>query len=362
VNTSRPCPGTTPILHVVRARCVSPAPGPTGVSTEPVRDAAADFLASLNPEQRERTTYPVDDDEWRKWMNQHFYVRQGVSFEEMNTGQRESAIALFRASLSAGGLQTTRDIMRLNHTLAELNDDNFDEYGEWLYWITVMGEPSATDPWGWQLDGHHLVINYFVLGDQVVMTPTFMGSEPVTATSGRYAGTTVLHEEQDLGRAMINALSEEQRRTAIVETSKTGNHNVSEAFRDNLDLDFIGIRARELTPDQRERLIDLIGEYVGKMRDGHARVKMEEVRQHIEDTWFAWIGETGPESAFYYRIQSPVILIEFDHQVPIALRDLPRGVPTRQHIHSVVRTPNGNDYGKDLLRQHYGEHDHAHSH
>jgi hypothetical protein len=28
----------------------------------------------------------------------------------------------------------------------------------------------------------------------------------------------------------------------------------------------------------------------------------------------------------------------------------------------VVRTPNGNDYGKDLLRQHYAHHDHAHHH
>ena len=67
--------------------------------------------------------------------------------------------------------------MRLNQTLGELNN-NFEEYGEWLYWITVMGTPADKEPWGWQLDGHRPVINYFVLGDQVVMTPTFMGSEP----------------------------------------------------------------------------------------------------------------------------------------------------------------------------------------
>ena len=47
---------------------------------------------------------------------------------------------------------------------------------------TVMGTPSATEPWGWQFDGHHAVINYFVLGDQVVMSPHFAGSEPVIAT------------------------------------------------------------------------------------------------------------------------------------------------------------------------------------
>jgi len=32
--------------------------------------------------------------------------------------------------------------------------------------------------------------------------------------------------------------------------------------------------------------------------------------------------------------------------------------PNRQHIHCVVRTPNGNDYGKDILRQHYQAHPH----
>ena len=102
----------------------------TGVSTEPVRKAAEAFLASLTPEQRAKTAFPVDDPEWRKWMNQHFYVRQGVSFKEMSEAQREAAFGLLRASLSAKGLQQSRDIMRLNHTLGELNNNNFEEYGE----------------------------------------------------------------------------------------------------------------------------------------------------------------------------------------------------------------------------------------
>ena len=92
----------------------------------------------------------------------------------MTEGQRELAFNLLNASLSADGLKQTRDIMKLNGTLAELTQ-RFEEYGQWLYWITIMGEPSATKPWGWQLDGHHVVINYFVLGDQVVMSPVFMG-------------------------------------------------------------------------------------------------------------------------------------------------------------------------------------------
>ena len=334
----------------------------TGVSTVPVRQAAEAFLATLTSEQRARTVFAVDDSEWRQWMNQHFYIRQGTSFKEMTEAQREAAFALLRASLSAKGLQQSRDIMRLNHTLGELNNNNFEEYGEWLYWITVMGAPSDKEPWGWQLDGHHLIINYFVLGDQVVMTPTFMGSEPVTAPSGTYQGTTVLQDEQRKGLALINALDDAQRNKAIIAVSKTGNQNVGEAFKDNLVLDYAGIRAAELTAQQQEQLLDLIGEYVRNMRDGHAQVKMDEVRQHLDEIRFAWIGETGPNSVFYYRIHSPVVLIEFDHQTPVALRYLERGKPTREHIHTVIRTPNGNDYGKDLLQQHYQQHPHPHTH
>jgi hypothetical protein len=96
------------------------------------------------------------------------------------------------------------------------------------------------------------------------------------------------------------------------------------------------------------------------MDDGHAKVKMDEVMWHHEQTHFAWIGGSEPDSVFYYRIHSPVILIEFDHQSPANLRKFAKDqLPTRQHIHCVVRTPNGNDYGKDLLRQHYLAHVHV---
>src|SRR5262249_33740831 len=145
----------------------------SGVSTEPVRKAAERFLGILTDEQRKKTIFAVDDPEWRKWMNQHFYVRQGVSFKEMTDAQREVAFSMLRAALSARGLRLTRDIMKLNETLGELNNNDFVQYGEFLYYITVMGKPSDTEPWGFQLDGHHAIINYFVLGDQVVMSPFF---------------------------------------------------------------------------------------------------------------------------------------------------------------------------------------------
>lgn len=333
----------------------TPAPGlfpvrSSGVSTTPVRNAAEAFLGSLTEEQRKPTVYAVDDQEWQKWSNVHFYKRQGIGFIDMNERQRELAFALLHAGLSAKGLAKTRDIMRLNYSLAEIAND-FKELGEWLYYITIMGEPSATKPWGWQLDGHHVIINYFVLGDQVVMTPTFMGSEPVRAESGKYKDTVVMQEEQNKGLALMGALEEPQRKKAAIETSKTGNNNLSEAFKDNIVLDYAGIRASEFSAKQKKLLLDLVQEYVGNMDDGHARVRMEEVRKHLDATYFAWIGPSDPNAVFYYRVHSPVILIEFDHQRPVFMPG-PR-VPFRQHIHTVVRTPNGNDYGKDLLRQHY---------
>jgi len=332
----------------------------TGVSTEPVVRAAGRFLESLSADQRRKTVFAHDDMEWRKWANQHIYARQGISLDEMTGAQREAAFAMLAASLSAKGLQLTRDIMHLNETLGELNGHNFVEFGEGKYWVSVMGEPSATEPWGWQLDGHHLNLNYFVLGDQVVMTPAFWGSEPAVAESGKYAGTKILQDEQGRGLAMVRALTPQQREAAILETSKRGNNILAQAFSDNIVLDYAGVRASSFSDVQKRQFLDLIGLYVGNMRDGHARVRMSEVEARLGDTYFAWIGGTADDSVYYYRVHSPVILIEFDHETPVGLRHMyPAGVPYREHIHSVVRTPNGNDYGKDLLRQHYAQHPHG---
>jgi predicted nuclease of restriction endonuclease-like (RecB) superfamily len=332
---------------------------PTGVSTELVRSAAQNFIASLTSVQLARSLFPVEDIQWRKWMNQHFYVRQGISFQEMTETQRELAFELMRASLSTRGFELTRNVMRLNETLAELaNDHEF--LGEWLYFITIMGRPSATEPWGWQLSGHHAIVNFFVLGDQVVMTPLFLGSEPVKAPSGKFKGVEVLQQEQKDGLQMVRALTGPQQQKAILNFSKTGNNNLTEAFKDNVVLEYAGIQANALEGAARKQLRDLAQLYVCNMDDGHSRVKMSEVEKHIDDTWFAWIGGTQDNSVFYYRIQSPVILIEFDHQRPANLARLAKDPkqPTQQHIHCVVRTPNGNDYGKDLLRQHYLAHPH----
>lgn len=334
---------------------------PTGISTAPVLEAAQGLLESLTEPQRKAISFAVDDKEWRTWSNMHRTPRQGVSLADMNPSQREAAFQLLRQSLSAKGYQNAQDIMRLNHHLAELVN-NFDEYGEHLYWFSIMGEPSATKPWGWQLDGHHLIINYFVLGDQIVMTPTFMGSEPVKAESGKYASTKILESEQNQGLALMQSLSPELQKQALL-GDKAARNNQAELLKDNLVLPFEGVAAKQLSEAQRNQLLVLIEQYVNNMKEGHAKVRMDEVRQHLDNTYFAWRGGIDTDAIFYYRIHSPVILIEFDHQAPIALPG-DRDKATRRHIHTVVRTPNGNDYGKDLLRQHYEAtaHDKTHGH
>jgi hypothetical protein len=100
-------------------------------------------------------------------------------------------------------------------------------------------------------------------------------------------------------------------------------------------------------------LIDVLRVYTGRLRAGHSEVRLAEIRRYLDETYFAWIGTCDENSPFYYRIHSPVVMIEFDHQAGIALDN---DVPSRNHIHTLVRTPNGNDYGKDLLRQHYALH------
>ena len=123
-------------------------------------------------------------------------------------------------------------------------------------------------------------------------------------------------------------------------------------------LDYAGVGASTFSKTQKDMLISLIKLYVDNLKEGHAKVKMSEVEKYIDKTYFSWIGGGDENSVYYYRVHSPVILIEFDHQRPVATQKLYGSTPSRQHIHAVVRTPNGNDYGKDLLKQHYKEHKH----
>jgi hypothetical protein len=332
---------------------------PTGISTQPITDAASAFLASLPDDVRRVAQLPIDATEWRTWSNiSPFLMRHGVLLDDLSEAQRQAGLRIIQASLSAAGYETARNVMRLNDTIRELTGA-WQEYGEFVYFLTIFGEPSLTAPWGWQLDGHHCNLNCFVLNDQLVLTPAFLGSEPVYAESGRHAGTRVFELEERRGLELMRALNPSQQsramRSGLSSEVPPGrevieNHIRGGAQQDNLQLAYDGICYTELEADQQQRLLELVQVYTGRIRPGHDLIKLEEVKRHLNQTWFVWYGGTADDSVFYYRVHSPVVLIEFDHQSGIVFDN---DAPARIHIHTVVRTPNGNDYGKDLLRQHY---------
>ncbi|MCE2457849.1 MAG: DUF3500 domain-containing protein [Dehalococcoidia bacterium] len=329
----------------------------TGLSNEAVKRAADAWLDCVDPGQRDSALFSVDSDAWRRWSNIHvFLMRHGAMMEDMTEGQRDLAFDLLRESFSPSGFKLARNIMKLNESIREITGSD-DELGEWLYWLSVLGEPSLDEPWGWQFDGHHLNVNCFLLGGQMVMTPMFMGSEPVAVDIGKHAGTRVFQAEEGTALNLARTLSAEQRSKAIV-SNDVPPGVFTGAFRDNFEMRYEGIKFDELSSRQQALMFDLIGTYINRMRSDHAELRMEEIREHLDETQFAWMGGTDEDSVFYYRVHSPVVLIEFDHQGGIFLDN---DEPTRNHIHTVVRTPNGNDYGKDLLRQHREQVNH-HSH
>ena len=328
----------------------------TGISLAPLMEAARAFLAALTAQQRKAASFAIGDEAWRKWSNIHpWLMRHGICLADLDSAQRNAALALMRETLSAAGYRSARDIMRLNEHALEITGKP-EEYGEWFYWVGIFGAPAPDAPWGWQIDGHHLNINCFVLGGQLVLTPNFMGSEPVLARFGKYKGTRVFAAEEEQGYALMRALSPEERQRATV-GKDLPSELLTAAFNDNRRIDPAGIRFDELPAEGRERLEALLATYTGRIRPGHAEIRYAEVKRHLNETHFAWIGPFDDASPFYYRILSPVMLVEFDHQSGIIYDN---DTPSRDHIHTVIRTPNGNDYGKDLLRQHYVERDHSH--
>jgi Protein of unknown function (DUF3500) len=319
----------------------------TGAPIQALSDAAIEFLLSLDAKQRATVRFDVEGEVWRTWSNIHRnLMRHGLCMAELSDRQRELAYGVLSAGVGARAYETARNVMKLNEHLGELTGLP-EEFGELYYWISIFGEPSMDMPWGFQFDGHHCNINCFVLGDQMVLSPMLLGSEPVQAESGMYKGTTVLREEEAKGWAFMDGLTPKQRAKAVIGMDLPFDGYAS-GFKDNIVVPYDGLSVLAMTPAQRQQFTDLIALYTDRLPPEHASLRFNEVRQHLAQTVFAWIGEFDPVSPFYYRIYNPVIFIEFYHQPGVAL---PNTGYSRRHAHALVRTPNGNDYGRELLRQ-----------
>jgi len=340
--------------------------GETGANHQGAVDAAQAFLAALSDNERMCTQMPIDSDEWRKWTNAFtMWPPLGVRLERISETKRNLVLELMRESLSEEGYESARNCMRLNGALGELIDLYTDTLTEFAYNFLVFGEPSATEPWGWQLMGHHVDINCVFIGSQLVLAPVFLGAEPNFALDGTYAGTRVLDLETDKGLAFRRSLTESQADAFLLSGTLlakdlpeelagpfNGRH-VGGAGRDNQIQPYEGIKGSELSSDQQGLLLDLIDVYLGRLPGVHADAKRRHVENHLDETRFCWRGGHDDVAAFYYRIHSPVLWVEYDNHPGIFLDN---EEPERFHIHTIVREPNGNDYGKDLLAEHYAAH------
>jgi hypothetical protein len=335
---------------------------PEGAPAQAVITAVNALLGRLSPEQRARMSFPVDSAMWRNWQNTELYVEDyGLRLEEVSPELREATMVVVRASLSDRGYQVSRDVMRLNRFLGDLVGGPH-VLGEWSYNFCLFGAPSMSEPWGWQLFGHHLCLNCFLIGTQMVLSPGFWGAEPADADVGPFAGTHLFEDEERAGLALMRSLDEAQRARAIVAHAMVGgdlpegrrhfadNLHLGGAHQDNRIIPYEGIPGSALNAVQRKNLLDLVRSYIASLPEGPFGARMADIERHIAETRFCWIGGFAEDSPFYYRVQSPVVMIEFDHHGGVFLTN---AEPMKFHVHTIVRTPNGNDYGIDLLRQHY---------
>ena len=304
---------------------------------------ATSFLASLSAPLKEKAVYKFTDDERLNW---HFVprARNGVSFNDLNSTQREAALSLLRTSLSAQGYQKATLIMGLENVLREVESRGTnDKYRDPLnYYLTIFGTPAEDKPWGWRFEGHHIALNFSSLDKKIVSsTPSFFGSNPGIVLSGPEKGKQILKEESELGFSLVNSLEAEKLKVALI--SETALPEIlSLNSRKAVPLTPAGLSYTSMNEQQKALLLKLLNVYVYNYELGFSNKLMDKIKKAgVEKLTFAWAGSLKGGAGYYYRIQGPMLLIELDNTQNNA-----------NHIHSVVRDLT-NDFAEDILREHY---------
>jgi hypothetical protein len=319
------------------------------VPARQMADAAKALWDALDPAQRTKASIAFDDPERQNWA----YVpksRKGLPWKELSAPQQQLATAMLRSGLSERGYEKVDQIINvLEPILRDLEGGNAGR-DPGLYYFTVFGTPGPEQTWGWRVEGHHVALNFTIIGGKAIASaPAFLGANPATVQDGPRKGLRVLGREEDLGRQLVKSLDETQRRVAIFSDRApreiiTGNSRKISATQPS------GIPAAKLTAPQRATLNELVGEYAHRLRGELAEQDLHKIQSAGWDAvYFGWAGDLEPGQGHYYRIQGPTFLIEYDNTQNQA-----------NHIHSVWRDP-ANDFGEDLLRKHYAEHHHDHS-
>lgn len=311
--------------------------------------------------------YPITGREWRCWSNPEFYLRPlGLRLEEISEEFALSILAVIEATFSSEGYQKALGAMHTNHFLGELTD-LLNIMNKYSYNFLIFGTPSTTEAWGWTFYGHHLCLSVFLKDGHITISPTFTGAEPNIIDDGEFKGTSILQTEAELGLQLMQSLPIELQRKAqtyellrdpkMLQTgdlkvdrwNQDDQRHVCGAFRDNRVVPYEGVLVNESFKSEQKRiLLDIVEQFVLYLPSKARQVRLKQVEHHFDETYFSWIGEYKNDSAFYFRIQSPVIICEFDHHSGVFLTNKE---PARFHTHTLVRTPNGGDYGNALRKQ-----------
>jgi len=315
-------------------------------AVEPVvRDmekAANAFIESLTKELTARAVLPMETEGERT--NWHFVPitgqRKGVDLKDLDNAQEKKLTALLKTGLSASGYTKVENIRALETVLFHL--ENSDHRDSELYYISIFGKPASDDAWGWRFEGHHLSLNYTIVGGKLLSTtPNFWGANPAKVLSGPSKGLRTLKSEEDVARSFLMSLSDAQRKRAIV-SDKAPRDIYSSDDRRAYPISNYGIAASELNSRQKDSLAAIIDVYLGNMPPPLAKERSEELLgAGLDQITFTWLGSPEIGEAHYYRVQGPTFLIEYDNIQNNA-----------NHIHAVWRDFNG-DFGRDILWEHH---------
>jgi hypothetical protein len=331
---------------VVEATPKAEDPADIARAAREMAESATNFWNALTPEQQAKASYEMKDPERRDW-NFVPLVRKGLTIKEMTSGQRALAHAFLASGLSMHGYQQAVTIMSLDDILKAMENGKGPVRDPELYYFTVFGKPGPTETWGWRVEGHHLSLNFTIADGQAVAAgPVFYGANPAEVRQGPRKGLRVLGVTEDLGRQLIKDLSEEQRKTAIIDATApkeiiTGNQRKANPGEPK------GLPAGAMNPEQKEQLVKLVGVFANRLRPELAQQDLDKIEKAGWDkVHFAWAGGLEPGEKHYYRIHGPTFLVEYDNTQNDA-----------NHIHTVWRD-SANDFGEDILKEHY-EADHA---
>ena len=209
------------------------------------------------------------------------------------------------------------------------------------YWVSVFGDPVRDDAWSWRFEGHHVSVTMTVLGDAVSPTPVFLGANPARVNYGAWTVSRPLAPEEDLGRALLEALGPAGRAAAVVAEEAPLDIRTATRPRAEDELTPLGVAAASLGPTPRALLGQLVALYLDRLVPELAA--SEAARIAAGELYFAWEGPALAGTRHYYRVQGNDLLIEYDNTTDDG-----------NHAHTVLRRPRS-DFGDDILAAHYAQ-------